>query len=248
MKTIVMCEGDSRTWVGSGWGYYPLIGSYPYYLQQLLGNDYDVRQWGEGGTAVSVNHYRSIWNFMETGKRTLIFQKGLNVQQFNSAFERGFPAEDDLDDAKWIVIANYGTIDAGAKSWSTVKSKFVASYKSYFGQKKGEFYICLPQPTFNKGENSNWSEIPNANIIEQQPMIKQIAQDLGIKTVDLNTGITSNLSGDGIHFGEEANKIFAERVYKAMTGNVIPPQPPTPPVNNNAQYVKEIKILLDKIK
>ncbi len=191
----------------------PYPGSYPAELQKLLGDGYDVRQFGQGGTAVTFGHPQAIWTSKD-GQKSDIFQNALNIQTFKSIFEQAFPGQL-FAKVQWIIIINYGTVDASNATWQQSKPNIYNSYIAFINMFKGEKIVALPQPTFRVGEQN----IKNSNIVELLPFIKSIADSAGAKITDFNTGVSEDMAlNDGIHFPSygAGNKLFAKRVYETI--------------------------------
>jgi len=218
--TKVLCMGDSRVGTGDIMNWFrPYPKSYPAELQKLLGDGYDVRQFGQGGTAVTLGHPRAIWT-SKNGQRSDIFQNAINVQTFESIFEQAFPGQD-FAIAKWIAIINYGTNDASNTTWQQSKPNFQNSYITFINMFKGEKIIALPQPTFGVGEQY----IKNSNIVELLSIVKSISDETGAKITDFNTEVIERMASvDGLHFPPEegGNKLFAKRAYQTIKGGVPP--------------------------
>ncbi|RAI98716.1 lysophospholipase L1-like esterase [Chitinophaga skermanii] len=186
-KVKVACIGDSIT---EGWG----LGdsTYPAHLQRLLGEAYEVKNYG-------------------IGARTLL-AKGDYPYSKEAKFQ---------DAQNWepnIVIIKLGTNDTKPQNWK-YKDDFINDYKAFIAKLKSvpskpKIYICYPIPVFKDNFGIRESVLKD----EMIPMIKSIADETGVKLIDLYTPMLpyGNLVPDGVHPNRTGTYYLAEAVYKAI--------------------------------
>ena len=182
----VACVGNSIT-EGAN-----LDKTYPEVLQDLMGEDYNVRNFGLGG-------------------RTLL-KKG-NLPYWNEKMYQ--------DVLAWnpdIVIIKLGTNDTKPQNWQ-FKDEFVSNYlelvKTFKNlPSKPEIFICYPIPVFEE----NWGINEGAVKDQVIPAVKKVARKAKVKTIDLYTPFLgkSHLTYDGIHPNEEGAELLASEIYQAL--------------------------------
>jgi lysophospholipase L1-like esterase len=157
-KIKVACVGDSITF-GAGIADRENA-SYPAQLQKLLGDDFEVRNFGHGG-------------------RTL-----LNAG--DAPYIKSPKFEEALNFAPDVVVIMLGTNDSMSHNWRH-KNNFIAEYQrliTLFRQLPSQpvVWICKPVPAFLEGASINGiiaHEIP--------PRIDFISQESGAPVIDLHT-------------------------------------------------------------
>ncbi len=182
----VACVGNSIT-EGSG-----LKTTYPQALQQLMGDSYEVRNYGLGGRTLLKKGDRPYWNEA----------KYREVLAWNPD----------------IVIIKLGTNDTKPQNWKH-KKEFVKDYKKLVKSfkdlpSKPEVYICYPIPVFE----DKWGINEAAMRDEVLPAIRKIARKTNVEVIDLYTPFTgkSSLTYDGIHPNEKGAALLAAQVYQAL--------------------------------
>ena len=195
----IACVGNSIT---EGFGLEnPSQESYPAVLQSLLGDDYEVGNFG-------------------LSARTLLMKGDLpymKEQRFKDALEF-------LPD---IVTIKLGTNDSKPHNWlhkddfkhdlNTLLDSFSALSSS------PKIYLCLPIPSENNIWGINDSIIHNCII----PIIKEVAVERNISMIDLNTAMKPyypNEYQDGVHPNKYGARIIAESIYKSITGMDLLPE------------------------
>ncbi|RNI31701.1 GDSL-type esterase/lipase family protein [Rufibacter latericius] len=188
-KIKVACVGNSIT-EGSG-----LKQPYPAALQQLLGDAYEVRNYGLGG-------------------RTLL-KKG-DVPYWNET-----KYQDALGWNPDIVIIKLGTNDSKPQNWK-FKDEFVPDYIQFVTSfkklpSKPQVYVCNPLPVFETKWGINEPVVNN----EILPAVKKIARKTKVKTIDLYTPFLGKpeLTYDGIHPNDDGAALLASEVHKALQAN-----------------------------
>ncbi len=182
-KIKVACVGDSITngdWLNGN--------DYPAQLNELLGNDWEVGNFGLGGATM-------------LKKGDLPYGKS---QEFNQA--KSFAPD--------IVIIKLGTNDAKSHNWQFAEN-FEDDYKEMIDvftklESQPVIFICYPVPAYQNPFDINGSVIEN----EMLPKIDEIAKDTGVKIIPLFQELTnkSDLFPDGIHPNKEGAGLIAEQI------------------------------------
>lgn len=190
--TRVACVGNSITY-GANIANHDRD-TYPAVLGQMLGKDYDVRNFGFSA-------------------RTLLM-KGDRPYMKEKLYK------DALAFNPQIVIIKLGTNDSKPFNWKHSRdfSRDLQSMIDAFSRldTHPKIYLCLPAKVFPPENNINDSIIVNGVI----PKIKAAAQKNGLDIIDLHT-LTEPLKDhfpDNIHPDTTAARIIAQEVYKAITG------------------------------
>ena len=195
-KIKVACVGNSVTWGMT------IIdrekNCYPAQLQKMLGDKYEVRNFGHSGTTLLQHGHRPYVDQQE-------YQEALN-----------FKAD--------LVIIHLGLNDTDPRNWPEYSEEFNADYILLIdsfrqANPKAKIWICLMTPIFERhprfeSGTRDW----HAQI---QKHIRQVATATRVPLIDLNTPLYSrpDLLADAIHPNAEGAKIIAETVYGALTGN-----------------------------
>jgi len=198
----VACIGNSITY-GSGLKN-PSKDSYPSVLQCLLGNQYDVRNFGSSGATALRNSNNPYW-------KTPVYQ---SAKQFNPD----------------IVIIKLGTNDskfenkAHWKEFANDLSNMVDTFRLLNPNSK--IYLSYPVPAMGKGNYGITDSVLVKAII---PQIKQVASDLKIELIDLHKALKNQdaLFPDNIHPDKSGAVLIAKAINKTLTGKDIEyvPQP-----------------------
>lgn len=184
----VACVGNSITF-GSGLG----DSTYPAHLQRLMGNGYEVRNYG-------------------IGARTLL-KKGDHPYWIEKKFTEAKDWQPD------IVIIKLGTNDSKPHNWDANKGDFIPDYEAFIAEWKHlasnpKIYICYPVPVFKDNFGIRASVVKGEII----PAIKKIAKAEKVKVIDLYKPLTGhgNLFKDGIHPNKLGAVLIAEAVKKKI--------------------------------
>jgi sialate O-acetylesterase len=203
--TKIACVGDSLTASSP---------CYPTYLQQILGSDIEVGNFGRSGASLSqytnndsYGAYNSVWN-------QTIYAEGVEFAK-------------DAD----LVIIMLGTNDATKIEngqpkfdWETVKPAYKAAYEALINDYKAvnpdiEVVMMTSPPVLSENTLSISNEILDTKTYALQ---LEIAEELGIKLLDFRAYL-KGLSGgyddyyrDGVHFNEAGAQLFAEFVAKGI--------------------------------
>jgi lysophospholipase L1-like esterase len=186
----VACIGDSIT-EGSGLES-PAVNAYPAVLGRLLGTNYQVVNFGVSGRTLLRKGDYPYWN----------------EAAFRNATNSG---------AK-IVTIKLGTNDSKPYNWR---------YKDQFARDLGELidvfanlpsrpkvYLCLPVPAYAVNFDIN-PEVIKDEII---PIIKHVARQKGVMTVDLYTALSGrpDLFPDSIHPNVPGAALIARTLHGAL--------------------------------
>jgi len=187
-KIKVACVGNSIT---EGYGVKDGR-TYPVQLQALLGNAYEVQNYGVSGRTLLKQGDRPYWKEAK-------YQQVLQWQPN-------------------IVIIKLGTNDSKPQNWqhkADFKKDYVAFVKSF---KKlpshPKVYICKLMPAYRTNFSINPEVIKN----EILPLIEAVAKKTHVQVIDLYTPMLGHddLVPDGIHPTSEGDAILAQEVYKAI--------------------------------
>ena len=189
-KIKVACVGNSITY-GSGIKNRD-NDSYPAQLQQMLGDGYEVVNFGRGGRTGLAHGDRPYIKEPEY-KAALEFNPNIVVIKFGT---------NDTKPQNWVYRHDFeGDIEAMAKSFENLPSN-------------PKIYLCLPAMAYE----IKWG-IRNSVIEEEViPKIKKVAKKNGWKVINLHKA-TANMPEhfpDAIHPDRHAAGIMAKKVYKAI--------------------------------
>lgn len=187
-RVKVACVGNSIT-EGAG---IAAGKTYPEQLQALLGQTYDVRNYGISG-------------------RTLL-KKGDYPYWKEAKYQEVLGWQPD------VVVIKLGTNDSKPQNWqhkADFKKDYVALIKSF---KKlpshPKVYICKPMPAYYQSFNIS----PEVIQKEMLPLIEAIAKKTKVKVIDLYTPMVgqNDLAPDGIHPTAAGTAILADEVFRAI--------------------------------
>lgn len=187
-KTKVACVGNSIT-EGAG---IEAGKNYPEQLQTLLGDTYEVKNYGIGG-------------------RTLL-KKGDYPYWKEAKYQEILLWQPD------VVVIKLGTNDSKPQNWQHKADfekdyvKFIKSFKKLPNRPK--VYICKPMPAYRENFNIRPAVISD----EMLPLIEKIAKKTKVPVIDLYTPMLGQeaTAPDGIHPNAEGDAILAQEVFKAI--------------------------------
>jgi len=194
----VACVGDSITF-GAGikdrrWY------NYPRQLGRMLGDKWNVRNFGVSGATLLKKGDKPYWNEQA-------FQEAL---AFNPH----------------AVVIKLGTNDTKPQNWEH-KDEFLSDYKDMIDlfealPSNPRIWICLPVPAYPQHWGISDERIRQGVI----PLTEQIADESGVRAIDLYQplGGKPQLFPDLIHPNAEGATLIAVEVYRALTGKRNPPQ------------------------
>ncbi len=196
----VACLGDSITFgVGAGSGQ-----AWPSQLERMLGDQWDVRNFGHSGATVSKGDKNSIWS-QKVYADALLFHPD-------------------------VAIILLGTNDSKPENWSA-KEQFPKLYqelvRSFANLSSHPSVFCGTAPYVAKKGNFGINE---AGVLEQIPMLQQIARDHQAGLIDIHAATLGHDEWykDNVHPSAAGATAIAAAVYRALmgkewTGEVPPP-------------------------
>lgn len=210
-KIKVACIGNSITY---GIGVYDRSDfSYPAQLQILLGNRFDVRNFGVSGRTLLKKGDYPYWNEPE-------FQ---DARKF-------------LPD---IVIVKLGTNDTKPQNWK-FKQEFLSDYASFVHEFQSlpshpKIYACIPVPAFP----GDWGI--NDTIIRREltPMLHTLAEQTHVALIDLYSPMKAMKSffPDKVHPNGDGAAVIARTVYNTICSDfrLVKAPDPVGPVPSTRQ-------------
>lgn len=196
-KIKVACIGNSVTY---GYGHEnPSVTSYPSQLAIMLGDDYEVGNFGKSGAT--------------------LLRKGHRPYNEQEEFQKA------LDFAPDIAIIHLGLNDTDPRNWKYYKREFISDYIALIEAIENvnpnvDIFICRMTPIFHwhhrfqKGTRDWYWEI--------QATIENIAENIAeVKIIDLQELLyhRPDLMPDALHPTPDGAKLIAQRVYSAITGD-----------------------------
>jgi len=185
-KLKIACIGDGLTKGNS----FDAGISYPQRLQQIAGDQYEVRNFGLNGRTILKRGDSTYW----------IEPKYKEALEWNPDF----------------VIIEFGINDSKPQNWiysedfESEYADFIKSFKNLSGGHR--FILCLP-PAFNSGD-------VNGSVIENEiiPLIKKIGASQKAMLIDLYALLSNRADSfpDGIHPDAEAAALIADEVYNRI--------------------------------
>lgn len=195
-KTRVACVGNSVTFG------FKLENrerdSYPSCLQRMLGDDYEVGNFGRSGaTLLNDGHFPYT-----------------STDEYRNALEFGAD----------IVIIHLGLNDTDPRDWPNYNNRFIRNYLSLIESFRNvspgcKVWICRMTPIFPghprfKAGTRDW-------FWQEQQAIESVAEIAGVGLIDLHENLycRPDLFPDALHPNAEGAEILARTVYSALTGN-----------------------------
>lgn len=195
-KTKVACMGDSVT-AGYMLGN-PITEAYPSQLQGLLGETYEVKNFGfSGATLLKKGHRPYV--------KTKAYQEALQFQPD-------------------IAIIHLGLNDTDPRNWPNYKQDFQSDYHAIIQALRAQnptvkIFICKMTPIFN--EHPRFQSGTRDWFWEIQAEIKTVAQENKVHWIDLHEKLYArpDLFPDALHPSKEGAATIAKTVYSALTGD-----------------------------
>ncbi len=191
-KIKVACIGNSIT---AGAGIVdPAINSYPAQLQYLLGDKYQVTNFGVSGTT--------------------LLKKGNSPYWLTPKYKQALESKPD------IVFIKLGTNDSKAVNrpfLGEFKNDYEALIKSFTQlSSHPRIVLLLPLPSFKTDSNGIFDPVIKSKIV---PFIQQVAYKDSLEVIDLHSLFIDKpeLLPDGIHPHKEGAAIIANRLYKLLS-------------------------------
>jgi lysophospholipase L1-like esterase len=195
----VACVGDSITY---GYGIEDRERNcYPAQLAAMLGDQWDVRNFGVNGATA-----------LRTGTRPYNEQPA-----FRAA----------LSFKPNVVVIKLGTNDTNTKSWPSHRDEFMSDYfaliRSFRAlETRPRIYICRPVPLFrDRGKSYDTDKILTEEVI---PKLNEVARHEHLPVIDLYSefGNKAALFSDGVHPNAKGASLMARKIYQALTGKTSP--------------------------
>ena len=193
-KIKVACIGNSVTY---GYGHKePAKTSYPSQLQQMLGDKYEVRNFGHSGATL-----------LSKGHRPYI-----NLPEYKAA----------LEFAPDIAVIHLGLNDTDPRNWPNYRDEFYSDYVNIIDALREanpdvDVKVCLMTPIFHwhrrfKSGTRDW-------YWQIQELLPLIAEYDMFELIDLSRYLYNrpDLMPDALHPNEEGAGIIAKQVYSAIT-------------------------------
>ena len=192
----VACIGNSVTY---GYGHSnPSVTSYPTRLGEMLGNDYEVRNFGHSG-ATLLNHGHRPYTQQQAYRDAIAF-------------------------APDKAIIHLGLNDTDPRNWPNYRDEFIPDYLALIetlreANPNVEVWACRMtpiihgHPRFQSGTRDWHAQIQQA--------IEEVALLADVHLIDLHEPLyhRPDLFADALHPDPEGADILAKTVYSAMTGN-----------------------------
>lgn len=192
----VACVGNSVTY---GYGLQNREReAYPVRLQEMLGENFEVRNFGHSGSTLLYKGHRPY----------------ISLPEFRDAMD--FRAD-------WVVI-HLGLNDTDPRNWPDWKEEFVPNYRALIdsfrtANPSARILICLMTPIFDRhprfqSGTRDWHQ-------QIQQAIRTVAIGADVQLIDLYTPLHSRpeLFPDALHPNAEGAKLLASTVYSALTGD-----------------------------
>lgn len=171
---------------------------YPARLQQLLGKDYAVENFGKSGSTLLNRGHRPYMQ-QEEYKKALAF-------------------------AADIVVIHLGLNDTDPRDWPNYRDDFVKDYLQLIASfrqanPKADIYVCRMSPIFHwhprfQSGTRDW-------YAQEQEVIELIAAYADTRLIDLQKALYNrpDLMPDALHPNAEGAGILAKTIYSAITGD-----------------------------
>lgn len=172
--------------------------AYPAQLQQMLGSDYEVGNFGHSGAT--------------------LLRKGHRPYHLLPEFRQA------LDFRADIVVIHLGLNDTDPRNWPNHADEFIGDYRALIdsfrvANPKAKIWICKMTPIFHthrrfQSGTRDWHE-------QIQQRIEQIAATAGVGLIDLHAPLhcRPDLFPDALHPNAEGAGILASTVYSSITGD-----------------------------
>ncbi|TMU54640.1 GDSL-type esterase/lipase family protein [Flagellimonas algicola] len=193
----IACVGNSITY-GAGMANRDM-NSYPKQLQRLLGERFQVKNFGVNGVT--------------------LLKKGDNPYWASGKYQEA------LDFNPLIVLIKLGTNDSKLQNRMYLDTDFEKDYKELIESFKvqhpyARIVLLLPLPSFLQDSTSIWNPIIQDKII---PLTQKVAYETGSEVVDLNQIFAADESmfPDKIHPSSLGATKIAQRVYEQLVQKTI---------------------------
>lgn len=211
-KIKVACVGNSVTY---GYGLQDREhDAYPVRLQAMLGDGYEVGNFGHSGATLLYKGHRPYVGLPE-------FRQALDFKP------------------DWVVI-HLGLNDTDPRNWPDWKEEFIPNYRALIDSfrmvnPEARILVCKMTPIFDR--HSRFQSGTRDWHKQIQQAIEKVAWGAGAQLIDLFTPLHSRpeLFPDALHPNPEGAQILAKTVYGALTGDYGGLQ--LPPVYSNGMVL-----------
>ena len=195
-KIKVACVGNSVTY---GYGLdRPEVNAYPAQLQRLLGDGFEVGNFGKSGAT--------------------LLNKGHRPYMQQEEFKKAIAFAGDR------VIIHLGLNDTDPRNWPNYRDEFVSDYLALIDSfrlvnPKCKIAICRMTPISNR--HQRFESGTRDWYWQIQKSIEEIAEIANVSLIDLQEGLYNrpDLLPDALHPNIEGAGIIARTVYSALTGD-----------------------------
>ena len=195
-KIKVACVGNSVTY---GYGIKNReTNCYPAQLQQMLGDAYEVENFGHSGAT--------------------LLNKGYRPYTQQEAYQKALRFAGDY------VIIHLGLNDTDPRAWPNYRDDFVRDYLSLIesfrkANPRCKVWVCRMTPISHR--HSRFKSGTRDWYWMEQALIEEIARIAGATLIDLQEGLYDrpDLLPDALHPNAEGAGILARTVYGALTGD-----------------------------
>ena len=190
-KTRVACVGDSITYGARV--EQRKQNCYPAKLQGLLGDKYQVKNFGVSGSTMLKNGNKPYWK-----------QKAFaNAKKFKPD----------------IVLIKLGTNDAKPRNWK-LKDEYGSDYREMIkafraANQDCKIYLCLPTYVAGEGNFEITQKIVKDEVI---PIVRAVAKETDLPVIDLYAALDGKdaLIPDKVHPNAEGAAILAKTIFAAV--------------------------------
>ena len=194
---VVACVGDSIT-AGANLNN-PAVQGYPAKLQQLLGTNYTVLNYGVSGTTLLLQGDMPYWTTSA------------------NAAAHGPPLPN-------IVVIMLGSNDSKPQNWQ-YGTNFYSNYQRFiltFTNLSTQplVLVCTPPPVFG---NNSYAINPGIIATNISPLVRQIGTNLNHQIIDMQTLLASHGEWfpDNVHPNSQGTSVMAAIVYTALLGDTM---------------------------
>ncbi|MBX2851756.1 MAG: sulfatase-like hydrolase/transferase [Phycisphaeraceae bacterium] len=195
----IACVGDSITY---GFGLEDRsTQSYPAQLENRLGEDWVVGNFGKNGATVLKKGHAPYWK----------------APQFKAALK--FKPD--------VVVISLGTNDSRPMNWNQHKDQYVADYADLIRmfqelKTKPIVLICRTPPHYDEQSNGKLSFSNRVIRDEVLPRVDAVAEKMGIGLIDLNTVLSNHadIFPDGVHPDAKGAALIAKTVAQSLTQEI----------------------------
>lgn len=190
-KTKVACVGNSITY---GWAL-DRNQTYPSQLQNKLGTNYEVSNFGVSGRTLLKKGDKPYWN--------------------ESTYQQALAFTPD------IVIIMLGTNDSKSAIWDTYASEYTTDYSALIQSFRNvntdiQVFTCTLPPSNNTGWDIRLDVINN----EINPLILEVAKAQAVNLIDMSHAFqnkTGVMQSDGVHPNATGAELIADKIFSVLS-------------------------------